>query len=221
MTNLLALETSQKTCSVSIWTEEKRLEHTRIVERMHNQVLLGILDDLCKEASIKSRDFQVVAFSGGPGSFTGVRIGAAVAQSIALVAGARIVPVSSSRCLVQASNLDGDRIITSIRSRRDKYYLAGYTFDETGWDLSFSDSLFEQWPSEFLDGSWVCIGEEPNWEKMAGNPVFKQSDPFSSSVVAELGLLEFEKSGGRDVAEGLPIYVFGDHPWTPNSSDSL
>ena len=117
MTKLLALETSGALCSVAIWRGEERFEDTRNVERMHNQVLLEMLDQLTENAAVAPADFDVVAFGAGPGSFTGVRIAAAVAQSVALVADAVVVPVASSRAMIEASDLDSGKVVAVTRSR--------------------------------------------------------------------------------------------------------
>ena len=212
--NLLAIETSGKSCSIAVWIAEKRLEDTRIVDRMHNEVLLEMLDKMFVDNNIAIEVIDAIAFGAGPGSFTGVRVGAAVAQSLALVAGASIIPVPSSKALLQVLRSEASEVVTSIRSRRDKYYLSGYRREDDEWKVIYPDALFEEWPSQYFDSSWVCIGEKPSWEGEAPIPKFITTEPVNASHVGTVGLLEYRAGRGKTPAEGLPLYVSGDNPWT-------
>ncbi len=213
MTNLLSIETSGKICSVAVWTVEKRLEDTRIVDRMHNEVLLEMLDKIFVDNNIVIESIDVVAFGAGPGSFTGVRVGAAFAQSMALVAGASIIPVPSSKALLEVLESEPPKVVTSIRSRRDKYYLSGYRREDNKWKIVYPDALFEKWPDQYFDSNWVCIGEKPSWEGKT-IPNFVPTEPANASHVGTVGLREYQAGRGKIAAEGLPLYVSGDNPWT-------
>lgn len=104
---LLAIETSTAVCAVGAYVDGEKFEDTRYLERLHNQQALGMIDAIT--ASVQERfgskftGFGLVAFGRGPGSFTGVRIGAALAQGIAFAHGAQILPLASLQ--VQADAL--------------------------------------------------------------------------------------------------------------------
>ena len=110
MTTMLGLDTSGALCSVAIYRENRVVEDTRLVERMHNTVILEMIDGLCDRENITKGQLDVVAFACGPGSFTGVRIAAAVAQGIAFANNAVICPVSSSVKRVTASLAPADTL---------------------------------------------------------------------------------------------------------------
>ena len=132
MTTLLAIETSSALCSLALYRSGRWFEDTQNVGRMHNMLVLDMLDTLMKQAGSVAADLEAIAFAAGPGSFTGVRIAAALAQGIAFAVGARVVPVSSSLALATAaldqrtSDAWPEGILTITRSRRDAYYLAGF-----------------------------------------------------------------------------------------------
>jgi tRNA threonylcarbamoyladenosine biosynthesis protein TsaB len=183
---------------------------------MHNQVLLEMIDGLTERAAVEPSEFDAVAFGAGPGSFTGVRIAAATAQSIALVAGAVIVPVASSRAMVVASALRAGKVVSVTRSRGDAYYLAGYEYRAQEWELVLDDALHSEWPTMLLNGAWEFVGERPVWSEVEGMPQWRGAAAVDSNHIAELGLQQFLAAGGLDPADGLPRYVSGDTPWQPS-----
>ena len=134
MTTILALETSRSLCSVALRHNAEFFEDTRKVERLHNEVVLGMIDGLFDRAGVTTSTLEVVAFGAGPGSFTGVRIAAAVAQGIAFGSGSQIVAVPSSLATAYGAiarlKPTPSRLITMTRSRRDAYYMAGYKVRE-------------------------------------------------------------------------------------------
>ena len=92
MSALLAVETSGSLCSLAIHVSGRWFEDTHNVERLHNQVVLQSLDRLAASADVPHSGFAAVAFGAGPGSFTGVRIAAALAQGVAFASAGVVVP---------------------------------------------------------------------------------------------------------------------------------
>ena len=81
---LLAFETSAKAASVALFDGKKLLgEHYQNTGLTHSQTLLVMAQDLLSQCGYQSADVQAVAVANGPGSFTGVRIGAAAAKGFA------------------------------------------------------------------------------------------------------------------------------------------
>ena len=81
---LLAFETSAKAASVALFKEEALLgESYQNTGLTHSQTLLVMAQDLLKQCGFTAQDVQAVAVANGPGSFTGVRIGAAAAKGFA------------------------------------------------------------------------------------------------------------------------------------------
>ena len=80
--NLLAIETSEVACSAAIWSDGDVIEAYREQPRGHSELLLPMIDTLMSESGISKSQLSAIAFGRGPGSFTGVRIAAAVTQGI-------------------------------------------------------------------------------------------------------------------------------------------
>src|SRR5688572_16401274 len=96
---LLALDTASGQCSVALQLEEDVRIRATVTTRDHARLLLPMVDELLAEAGITLASLDGIAFGRGPGSFTGVRIAAAVTQGLAAGAGLPVLPVSSLRAL--------------------------------------------------------------------------------------------------------------------------
>ena len=82
---VLAIESSAVTASVAIMTEDTLIaEYTINYKKTHSQTLLPMIDEICRMTETDVSDIDIVAVSDGPGSFTGLRIGAATGKGIAL-----------------------------------------------------------------------------------------------------------------------------------------
>ncbi|MCK6615626.1 MAG: tRNA (adenosine(37)-N6)-threonylcarbamoyltransferase complex dimerization subunit type 1 TsaB [Ignavibacteriaceae bacterium] len=85
---VLAIETSAKLCGVSVYYDSQRyFAMHRLEERSHARKLAGMIQYALESQLITSSDLAFVAVSGGPGSFTGLRIGFSVAKGLCLGAG--------------------------------------------------------------------------------------------------------------------------------------
>ena len=82
---ILAIEASALTASVAI-TEDDLLkgEFTVNNKLTHSETLLPMLESMAEISGISLGDVDAIAVSAGPGSFTGLRIGAATAKGLAL-----------------------------------------------------------------------------------------------------------------------------------------
>lgn len=82
---ILAIESSAVTASVAILTDDVlTAEYTVNYKKTHSQTLLPMIDEICKMTETEPESFDLIAVSQGPGSFTGLRIGAATGKGMAL-----------------------------------------------------------------------------------------------------------------------------------------
>ncbi|MDO5403384.1 MAG: tRNA (adenosine(37)-N6)-threonylcarbamoyltransferase complex dimerization subunit type 1 TsaB [Eubacteriales bacterium] len=130
---LLAIESSAVTASVAIMTEDiLTAEYTINYKKTHSQTLLPMIDEICKMTETDVNTIDYYAVSVGPGSFTGLRIGAATGKGMALATGKDMVAVPTLEAL--AYNLYGtDKLVCSIMDAKRRHLYCGmYTFDEAG-----------------------------------------------------------------------------------------
>ncbi len=183
--------------------------------RAHNEHILGLVDGLVAAAGMTPQDLDGVAFGCGPGSFTGVRIAAAVAQAIALGAGARVAAVSSTLALAVAAIEQlavADGVVVSIRSRRDAFYLASFSIadgEPTAWRPDRLLTACPDW-ADFA-GDWPLVGDPPPW--LPADAPVPPEVTVGAGLIARLGARAIAEGGGLDPELGLPAYVQGDSPW--------
>lgn len=124
---ILAIDTSSQVASAAILEDDKLLGEITINHpKTHSQKLMPIIQSLCESLGLKIKDMDMIAVSGGPGSFTGVRIGLSAAKALAHPFDLPVVMISSLKGL--AYNLPGyEGIICPILdARRGEVYTAAY-----------------------------------------------------------------------------------------------
>ena len=82
---ILGIESSSLVASVAIVEDDITMaEFTADFKKTHSQTLLPMIDDMVKLLGIELSTVDAIAVSGGPGSFTGLRIGSATAKGLGL-----------------------------------------------------------------------------------------------------------------------------------------
>lgn len=132
---LLALETANEQCSVSIVNDTQEL-FFQLDERAkaQTQTILPMIEQGFAQTETATADLTAVAFSRGPGSFSGVRINAAVAQALAWSHDLPVIPVSTLQALAQAAyRLAGLSAVTAVLdARMNEVYIGSFQLDAEG-----------------------------------------------------------------------------------------
>ena len=125
---ILAIDSSGLVATVAVVEEENEIsktiaEYTINYKKTHSQTLLPMLDEIVKMTDMNLDTIDAIAVAGGPGSFTGLRIGSATAKGLGL---------ALKKPLIHIPTVDGlaynlcytDRIICPIMdARRNRYIL--------------------------------------------------------------------------------------------------
>lgn len=96
MPRILSLDTSCEACSVALILPSGEIaENYELAAQSHTQRLLPMVDDMLVQHGLQVADLEAIAFSAGPGSFTGIRIGMGVVQGLAFAGQIPVIPVST------------------------------------------------------------------------------------------------------------------------------
>lgn len=127
---ILGLDSSGLVASVAIVEDDNLLgEYTVNYKKTHSQTLLPMLDEIAKMIELDLNSIDAIAIAGGPGSFTGLRIGSATAKGLGLALKKPIVNVPTVDGI--AYNLVGhrDMVCPLMDARRNQTYTGLYRFD--------------------------------------------------------------------------------------------
>ncbi len=178
---ILALESSGLVASVAVYRDGCLMgEFSTNFKKTHSQTLLPMLDQLVKMLGMDLSELDAVAVSGGPGSFTGLRIGSATAKGLGLALNIPLISVPTVDSL--AYNLYGNEqvICPMMDAKRQQVYTGLYTFEDGHMKV-----LASQKPMDVRD--MLCAINE------LGRPVIFLGDgvPVYETVIQELCKVEF------------------------------
>ena len=128
--SLLAIETSGSVCSVAVSVDERLIASIEVLRsNVHDELLSDAVSSVCQYAAMTIADIDIVAVSSGPGSFTGLRIGAAFAKGLCFSGRAKLLPVPTHLSLMAAGlevarRLGNAEICSVIGSHRDLVYIS-------------------------------------------------------------------------------------------------
>lgn len=96
MATTLSLETSTQVCSVALHRNNELLAATELhLPQSHASRLAVIMDDIVSLAAIEINELKAIAVSAGPGSYTGLRIGASTAKGLCYALGIPLIGVNT------------------------------------------------------------------------------------------------------------------------------
>src|SRR3712207_287556 len=101
---ILGIDTSTKLCSVALYDSEKGIlgEINVTVPKNHSNVILPMIDQLFSFAGKTVEEIERIAVGIGPGSFTGIRVGMAIAKGLAIGKNISIVGISGLDALARS-----------------------------------------------------------------------------------------------------------------------
>ena len=128
---ILAIESSSLVASAAIVDDDILVaEYTVNHKITHSQTLLPMIDEILRMTHTDKHSLDAIAVSGGPGSYTGLRIGSATAKGLGLALNIPIISVPTVDAI--AYNLFGtDAVVCPLMdARRNQTYTGLYVFED-------------------------------------------------------------------------------------------
>ena len=206
---ILGVDTTGVNCSVAVVEDQKILAEFSINNNItHSEVLMPMIEGMLRIAKIEVQELDYLALSNGPGSFTGVRIGAAAIKGIAQGLGRPVIEVPTLDAI--AYNVlepqSGTLVVPIMDARRNQVYAAVYE-EYLGTPARVSDYLAVDIDAliEYVKGLlqnekytkviFLGDGTGPYAEKLEGFQIAKPSDLLAKGTsVALLSRFSVEKA---------------------------
>lgn len=130
---VLAIESAALVASAAILDQGAVLaEYTLNTKLTHSQTLLPMISELLNITELTGADIEAIAISAGPGSFTGLRIGAATAKGLAMAWKKKLIAVPTLAATAYQFTDCRSLICPIMDARRSEVYTGLYAFDEGG-----------------------------------------------------------------------------------------
>ena len=213
MSLVLSIDTSTKNCSVSI-SKDSVLLHT--IEELsesftHAEKLHVFCEKIVKELNISFAQIDAYAFSAGPGSYTGLRIGAAAVKGFAFCFNKPVVLLSTLKCLANFFKKEDGLICSLIDSRKGEVYMSLYDFEMNNLVKPHSHIITKRSLKNYLSKSKVYfVGT--GLDKMQNilchkNAVeIKNIFPSSKYMIEEVHR-KIKKKNFADISNFEPMYL--------------
>ncbi len=226
MTRILAFDTSCEACSVALLADGAVYVDHQQVPRQHTKKLLPMIDGVLQQAGLSITDLDAIAFGVGPGSFTGLRITAGVAQGLGLGANKPLIPISTLATLAeQAYQQWGiEQVFTGLDARMGELYWAAYQRDGNDWRTLSEEQVTAPAsvtvPDIAMSGDeWAGIG--PAWQYQDDLPeaiknqvskVEPHTEPQAEAMLA-LAKNAFEQGRTINASDVNPTYLRDNVAW--------
>ena len=190
---ILGIDTTGQTASAALVEGDKLIaEFTMKYKLTHSQTILPMIADILERTETDKASIDCIACACGPGSFTGLRIGAATAKGFALALDKPIVAVPTLDALAYNVFETNKFICPIMDARRNQVYAAFYMW-ENGKLIRLTDHMAESIERviEIADGVPV------HRERLEQNPAFlfapAHCNMQRASAVATLGAIMAEE----------------------------
>lgn len=128
---VLAADTSTAICSVALCSDHEVLAETLLLgDRLHAERMIATVDWVLAQAGIAPGQIDLLALTHGPGSFTGLRIGAAVFKGLALAWHKPLAGISTLAALARLAPIPHLPICPLLDARMDEVYAATFVWAE-------------------------------------------------------------------------------------------
>lgn len=216
---VLGFDTTGPFLSVGLTDGKSPLaEISALGARIHSVRLLPVIKDVLAAAGFTCNDLTGVAVAGGPGSFTGLRIGMTAAKTLAQVLGLPVVGISSLDILAYPLTRNGGTVLVLLPARRGEVYAALYEGPAeipVGTPRNIDLAQLPEVLSAATAGPVLCAGEAvvpyANELREILGERLRLAPPAINcprgTVVAQLGAARLARGEGEDPLRLQPSYL--------------
>jgi tRNA threonylcarbamoyladenosine biosynthesis protein TsaB len=219
---ILHIETATDVCSVALAENGKLTDVMETSEgRNHAKILTVLIGGLFERNGLAAKDLDAIAISMGPGSYTGLRIGASVAKGLSYGAGIPVIGIST----LEAMNWGFRQHFQKIDIQPDSHALFAPMIDARRMEVytavfNFQNEMIQPVQAKIIDDesfSSECIlapvyffgsGADKLIETIIHpNAHFVPDMKPSASFMCEMAFHKFQQKQFEDTAYFEPLYL--------------
>ncbi len=215
---LLALETSTNVCSVALYIGEQLLGASELrIEKSHSSHITVMMEQLVNNCGYQMEDINAIAISGGPGSYTGLRIGTSTAKGLCYALNIPLIEVSTlyslaAQVIGYTPNSDRFLFCPMMDARRMEVYTCVLRHTLEKVEPVKPVILNEETLQDYLkEHPMIFFGNGAEKFKVLtadkSNALFVDNVVPSAIPVGKLALEKYNKQAFEDVAYYEPFYL--------------
>lgn len=215
MAVLLAIETSGELCSVALFNESKTTYLERREKNVHAVALTGLIDELIRTNHLHLKDLDAICVSKGPGSYTGLRVGASTAKGLCYTLNLPLIAVGTLDAMASGFRMEygfiSGFICPMIDAKRMEVYAEVFDLNMKSMSPARAEILSENSFEELKNETTSFIGNGSG--KMgAFKQLFNKANYFpdfvlKASHMAELARAKFEQKELENTSAFEPFYL--------------
>ena len=213
---ILAFDTTNTTLSVAILFNTKLVAKKDIIEpNRQAEMLIPSIEECLNQAGIWYQDLNLIAFTNGPGSFTGVRIGYSCAKALKIAVNIPIVAVSSLEAIAYhyrsgvCDEQNYQKILVVNDAKLDEFFTQEFVIENGGIKSSFeaiiikSEDIKNFLPQE----QFLIVGSAKLMIKdvVENAIIFQQEDFIDAKNIALLALEKYHTNNNIEDSQALYI----------------
>ena len=222
MTTILAIETSGSACSVALARGGEIDQRVEAAPREHARKVLPMVDELLRQGNVPLEAVDAIAFTRGPGSFTGLRIGFGIVQGLAFGLDIPVIGVSTLQCMAfRAAKRHAATSVTVVPvldARMGQVYWAAYRVEagelpvaETVDSVMAPADACSRMPKNIdiaVGDGWPLIGDD----SLVVGQCFPDFHADAESVAA-LALPLFRQGAAHNIFDAELSYIRDEVSW--------
>lgn len=218
---LLAIDSSTLWVGLSLYSGDQVVGEVVWRSQNHHTVELApAVDELFKRSGVNRTDLKAIGVALGPGSFTSLRIGLALAKGLALALHLPLIGIPTLDFLAAAQPLSELEMAAVLQAGRGRLAVVHYRVEENSWKAQDAPAVMTvQQLEEAIDRPTLICGELDAAERQVVARKWKKVQLASPALcvrrpayLAELAWKRFEQNDTDDAVTLAPIYVHVNEP---------
>lgn len=217
MAHFLFIDTSSKISTIALSHKYEVLALERSSEQMNQAATINItIENLLKESACTLQDIDAFCVCGGPGSYTGLRVGMSTAKGMAFALDKPMINFDRLQLIALSFKneiLEDEKIGVLLSARKDEYFWASYS--SNGTIIDSPQHLFQEHLEEKTDTVQLLVSDDQEVESQNKLIYLEKDFTFSLTEWIKLANKKWESKEFSDLAYSEPFYLKSAFTTTP------